>query len=237
MLAMKGGLVRRASFYIREIVFGFEDSLVSTLGVVVGVAIGSQSQFMVLLTGTVLVVVEALAMASGSYLSSKSAQEVFEDRRKQDASRMLQWRISDEESLAELLRRKKFTKEQMNAVVDAFTRERKLWIREVQRHEYRMAPSISGSPIVSGLVMGGFYILGGLFTVVPFVLLPIDQAMVLALILTGIMLFSLGFIKAKVTNSHPLKSGLEMTIVSLSAALIGYLIGRAVSSYFGIDVY
>lgn len=234
---MQGGLGRRAGFYMREIVFGFEDSLVSTLGVVTGVAIGSRSQFIVLLTGSVLIVVEALSMAAGSYLSSKSAQEIFEDRRKQDGSRMLQQRLSDNESFEDILRRKKFSKEQIVTVVNALTQERKLWIREVQRCEYRLAPAMSGSPIVSGVVMGIFYIFGGLFPVFPYFFLPVMQAVVPSLILTGVMLFGLGLFKARMVNGHPLKSGFEMTLVSLSAALIGYLIGRLVSSYFGIDLY
>ena len=33
-----------------------------------------------------------------------------------------------------------------------------------------------------------------------------------------------------------IKSGMEMAGVSLAAALVGYLIGRAVASYFGVDV-
>jgi VIT1/CCC1 family predicted Fe2+/Mn2+ transporter len=61
---------------IREIVFGLEDSLVSTLGAVTGIAAGTQNAYIVILSGLVLISVEAVSMAAGSYLSTKSAAGV-----------------------------------------------------------------------------------------------------------------------------------------------------------------
>jgi predicted membrane protein (TIGR00267 family) len=59
---------------MREIVFGLEDSLVSTLGTLTGVAAGTQSHYIVVLSGLVIVAVEATSMAAGSYLSTKSSE-------------------------------------------------------------------------------------------------------------------------------------------------------------------
>ncbi len=61
---------------MREIVFGLEDSLVSTLGALTGIAAGTQNASIVILSGVVIVAVEAVSMSAGSYLSSKVAVEV-----------------------------------------------------------------------------------------------------------------------------------------------------------------
>lgn len=61
--------------YLRNFVFGVEDSLVSTVGLVSGVALAGLAQEQVLLTGIVLVFVEAFSMAAGSYLSERSSEE------------------------------------------------------------------------------------------------------------------------------------------------------------------
>lgn len=60
---------------LREIVFGLEDSLVSTLGAITGIAVGTNSQYIVILSGLVLIAAEATSMAAGSYLSTKHARE------------------------------------------------------------------------------------------------------------------------------------------------------------------
>lgn len=65
----------RSASYIRNFVFGVEDSLVSTVGLLSGIAIAAVPRETILLTGIVLVFVEAFSMAAGSFLSEYSAEE------------------------------------------------------------------------------------------------------------------------------------------------------------------
>lgn len=64
---------QRAGF-LRNFVFGVEDSLVSTVGLVSGVAIAGASKSAILLTGMVLIFVEAFSMGVGSFLSEQSSE-------------------------------------------------------------------------------------------------------------------------------------------------------------------
>lgn len=61
---------------VRPIVFGAEDALISTLGVVTGITGGSSSSRSVLLAGVILVLVEALSMAAGEMISTQAEQRV-----------------------------------------------------------------------------------------------------------------------------------------------------------------
>src|SRR3989344_7963519 len=63
-------------FPIRETIFGLEDSIVSTLGVAVGIAAGTDSRYIVILSALVVIVVESLSMSAGTYLSNKSEMEL-----------------------------------------------------------------------------------------------------------------------------------------------------------------
>lgn len=60
---------------LRSFVFGVEDSLVSTVGLLSGVTIGGVEREAVLVTGLVLIFVEAISMAAGSFLAEYSAEE------------------------------------------------------------------------------------------------------------------------------------------------------------------
>lgn len=218
---------------IREIVFGLEDSLVSTVGAVSGVAVGSGDRYVVILAGLVLVSVEAISMAAGSFLSSKSAGEVSAERERQDNARILQERINDDESLHEFFIRKGFTKKEMALALTALGRERKLWLREVSRLEYRF---VSGgiSPMASALVMGVAYLLGGCLVFAPYFFLPMGYAAVLSVAIAFVALFILGVWKAKVAGVGRLRSGTEMVLVSIFAAGLGIAVGRFVSQAFGV---
>ena len=72
--------------YIRNFVFGVEDSLVSTVGLLSGVAITNTPERTVFLSGVVLICVEAFSMAVGTYLSQESADE-YEVGRESDGKR------------------------------------------------------------------------------------------------------------------------------------------------------
>lgn len=68
--------MRKAEFvqYFRSFIFGVEDSLVSTVGLLSGIAIADAPRKMIFLTGAVLIFVEAFSMAVGSFLSEYSAE-------------------------------------------------------------------------------------------------------------------------------------------------------------------
>ncbi len=222
----KGGFKSLISNSIREVVFGMEDSVVSTLGALTGIAAGTQNAQVVIISGAVLIVVEALSMSAGSYLSSKSAVEVYEARAKQDSARLLQERVSDQESLHDVLKRKRFSKKDIDLVMRALKRERRVWLKEVKRCEYRMLPAVSGSPVRSGIVMGIFFLIGGMFPLTPYLILPIEYAVAPSVLLAVIALFGVGVLKAKITNTSWAKSGFEMAAISLTAAIIGFAVGR-----------
>jgi predicted membrane protein (TIGR00267 family) len=231
MQGKRGGISALLVASVREVVFGLEDSFVSTLGTISGVAVGSGDAKVVILSGLVLVVVEAVSMAAGSYLSSQAATELYEERMKQDAARVLSERVSDNESLKDLFDRKGFKKEEIKIALEAISRERKLWLTEVKRTEYRMSPGTSGSPFLAGVVMGVCYVLGGLLVLLPYFIVPLGFALAASVVITFVSLFILGFWKAKIAGVKPFRSGVEMVTVSLGAAILGILIGQAFSVY------
>lgn len=66
--------------YFRNAVFGIEDSLVSTVGLLSGVVIADVPRNTVVLTGIVLILVEAFSMAVGSFLSESAAESYIEQK-------------------------------------------------------------------------------------------------------------------------------------------------------------
>jgi len=69
----------------RNFVFGVEDSLVSTLGLLSGMAAADQEGETIVLAGLILIFVEAFSMGVGSLLSDNTAREM-ETRREEPLS-------------------------------------------------------------------------------------------------------------------------------------------------------
>ena len=66
---------KQTELYLRNIIFGISDSLVSTVGLLAGIDVAGTSRQVILLTGIVYAFVEAFSMAVGSFLSEQSAEE------------------------------------------------------------------------------------------------------------------------------------------------------------------
>ncbi|MFZ2199374.1 MAG: VIT1/CCC1 transporter family protein [Microgenomates group bacterium] len=73
------GLFHRPSHhdtYLRNFLFGVEDSLVSTVGLLAGIAAADISTKAILTTGLVLIVVEGFSMGIGSFLTEETTEEM-----------------------------------------------------------------------------------------------------------------------------------------------------------------
>lgn len=62
--------------YLRSGLFGIQDGLVSTTGVVVGISTGVEDKAIIILASLVAVTVEATSMAAGQYSSEKAVHEL-----------------------------------------------------------------------------------------------------------------------------------------------------------------
>ena len=116
----------------REFVFGIQDGLISTVGLLSGVSAATQNRATVVLTGVAAGVTGALSMATGSYLSSQTEKEIFEKEL------LDQKRLADEqpylaqEALLEALVADGLDRPAAYRVVQAMSRDRELLLRTVQ---------------------------------------------------------------------------------------------------------
>jgi len=62
--------------YLRSAMFGLQDGLVSTTGVVVGISTGVDDKSIIILASLVAVTVEATSMAAGQYSSEKAVHQM-----------------------------------------------------------------------------------------------------------------------------------------------------------------
>lgn len=73
------------TIFLRNFIFGVEDSLVSTVGLLSGVAVASVPRATIILTGAVLIFVEAFSMGAGSFISAHSVENNKKFSRKEIA--------------------------------------------------------------------------------------------------------------------------------------------------------
>ncbi len=76
--------IRLDEDYLRSVIFGLQDGLVSTTGVVVGISVGAPNQAVIILASFVAISVEASSMAAGEYSSEKAVHQMDKRHRHKD---------------------------------------------------------------------------------------------------------------------------------------------------------
>lgn len=81
------------------------------------------------------------------------------------------------------------------------------------------------TPRQEALIVGLSALVGSIIPLIPFMLFAVKTAVIYSLIISSISLFLIGVVKSKLAVGNLLKSGIEMAIIGMLAAIVGYLIG------------
>lgn len=230
------GMYSRLLDAIRELVFGLEDGLVSTMGAVAGIAAGTENGGIVVLSGLVIIAVEALSMTAGSYLSNKSHREMLE-KKIDDERKEIELRPKQEsEELRAMYLKRGFSKEETEVLLQRITRNKALWLEEMVAKELCIGTNDLAEPSSRAVIMGISYVFGGAVPLVPYLVLPVGIALPVSVVATIAALYLVGYVKGRATGLSSIKSGGEMMLIASAAAFVAYLIGKAVGHFFGLTV-
>ena len=213
---------------LREVVFGMEDGMVSTLGAITGIAIGSQDHFIVLLAGMVIIAVESISMGIGSYLSNQSVKEVSARKLVEEKIELAEFPKEEKEELFQMFMRDGWPENLSRQMAEEASRNKELILKEMAYRELKIPVESSISPFKLGVSMFFSYIVGGAIPLIAYFVLPIALAIKVSILITLVGLFGLGAITTRYTKSSWLRSGLRVLLLGGIALLVGFWIGKLV---------
>ncbi len=210
--------------WLREIVFGLNDGLVTTLVFIMVVSSIASSQLLIVVLGEVLA--GGVSMALGGYLSARTAKEVLDKR---IATEQYEIEHEPDEERAELraiYRRKGLSGALLERVVNHLTADEERWLQAMVHDELGVVEDQPINPSLQGLQIGISFVIGGLIPTLP-VLLSLPQTRWWAYGLTALTALVLGAVKARYTHKGPLRAGLEFLAVVTVGTLAGVALGFA----------
>lgn len=217
---------------MRDLIFGINDGLVSTLSLVSGVAGADPGRGVVLLAGLAGLLAGAISMAAGAYISTKSEREVHEAEVAREREEIAQEPQEEKEELRILYQIKGFSPEEAERMAERVSQDPELFLEGLVRDELGLMPESFPNPWKAGAFSGGSFILGAIVPLISYFFLEGVPAVLLSAGLSVAALFVIGALKTLFTGLSWLKSGLEMVGIGLFATTITYLIGKI----FGVQL-
>jgi vacuolar iron transporter family protein len=217
---------------IREFVFGVQDGLISTVGLLAGIRGATESNAVVIITGLTAMFAGAISMAAGSYLSSSAEKEIF-DKELREAEMLAEKEpYLAAEGLLKALNQEGLPREQGYSVVKLLLRQQEVFLRTFQEKVFGLGSAEINRPLQAALVMAASFIVGALIPIVPYLVLKGTAALYLSIALSALTLFGVGVFKGRLAGKSQLKSGMQFFAIAVGAALLGYLIGLVVQHFF-----
>jgi vacuolar iron transporter family protein len=218
---------------IRNVIYGVNDGLTATLGVLSGVGGATVNPRVVLIGGLSAMVASAVSMAGGAYLSSKSQREVYEGQLAREAAEIEAMPELERAELVKIYRSKGLTPDEAKTIVGRITSDKKVWLETQAREELGLDVANFENPTREGLVAGISTLIGGAIPVIGYLgarwLLGATfsgfAALAITFVICAAFLFLIGSARSFFTGKGGVRSGVEMLSVGTAVAALSYAVG------------
>ena len=216
--------------YLRNIVYGFNDGLTANFGLVAGMigATAAQQHTTVVLAGVAGIIADALSMGASGYLAAKSEREVYEHEIDMERAEVELMPEVERDELALIYESKGMDRATANRLATDVMSDPKLMLEEQVQLELKIGEQ-QLSPFREGWVTGTATAIGALIPVMPFFFWSGTTVMVIAFTAAMLSHFLVGAARSVFTGRSVLRSGMDMFVVGLGVAVIGYYAGEWVA--------
>jgi len=214
--------------YMRDIILGVNDGLVSTFLLVSAVIGGGLDSIDVLLTGVAGAIAGMISMSVGEYIATKSQEEVFEAELALEKQHLIHHRQHEKDQLHEMLAEVGLEGTDLDQVVEIIDANDKAMLGMHAALEFGIVDTEHRSPKAAAIFSGLLFLSGALPSVIPFAFIDdTGIALLVAGVLSGIGLVAVGAIKTMQTGKNPVLSSLENLSLGLAGGVLAFYVGKA----------
>jgi vacuolar iron transporter family protein len=220
---------------VREVVFGVQDGILTTLGIITGVGVAEGARSAVFISGGLALLAGALSMGVGEYLGGKSEREIVQASIEMEKAEMAADPKAEFMEQVAYYKLKGFTAGEAEMIVNRLTQHPEIYLYEMMRDEFGIDPRVAHDASLRGPVfMACSFALGSLVPMSAF-LLPLTMltSSILSLALAIVGLFGVGVYAARNTNRNPIAKGLEIVAFGCVVFALSYLAGHYIPQLFG----
>lgn len=220
------------STYLKEIVYGGNDGIITTFAVVAGFS-GANAQlgselplYVVLLFGFANLFADGVSMALGNLLSSRSEQDVYKKFKTKEHSEIRSNPEMEKAESIEILLRKGFSKSQAETLVTIYSTNSKYWLEFMMEKELRLPNPEGDKPLFMALATFFSFVTFGFIPLLPYIFLPNNSNHFLNSVTATLMaLMLLGVLRWKISQHKWYRSIGETLVLGGSAATVAFFVG------------
>ncbi len=217
--------------YIKEIVYGGTDGIVTTFAIVAGFA-GAQTNpaaklplFTILLFGFANLFADGVSMSLSNFMSSRSEKDVYKNAKEKERHEVLHNSEMEKLETVAILTKKGFTKKQARDLVEIYATNPTYWTDFMMNHELELPNPEGNNAVFMALATLLSFLMFGFIPLSPYVFLGERSTFGLSILATALALSILGVIRWRVAQQSALRSIGEVLFLGGTAAVTAYFVG------------
>ncbi len=218
--------------YLKQIVYGGNDGIVTTFAIVAGFAgagadgAGQIGAVAVLLFGIANLLADATAMGLGEFLSARSQQDVYNATHQNEISAIINNPDNGRDAMMSNLAARGVNDQDAAQLTDVLLRNPEFMADFVMQYDLEMPNPSSSSASMNGLFTFGAFLVWGSVPLIPyFIYEPTQATFRMSVLATLAALASLGLLRWKVTNESMFRCVGETVLVGGICALVAFGVG------------
>jgi vacuolar iron transporter family protein len=226
--------VGRVQEFLKQIVYGGNDGIVTTFAVVAGFAgFGARETaavggIAVLLFGLANLFADATAMGLGEFLSSRSEQDVYRATRAREMREIRENPEFETAEVVEILAGHGMQAGDARQMAQVMARNPEFMADFMMQYEIGMADPSGDAPVARGIMTFLAFLTFGSAPLVPYFLLPaVPSTFLVSLAAAVAAMAALGLVRWRVTTQTLRRSVGETVLVGVTCAAVAYAVGAA----------
>ncbi|GAB4148278.1 MAG: VIT1/CCC1 transporter family protein [Patescibacteria group bacterium] len=220
-----------AKNYIKEIIYGANDGIITTFAVVAGFAgFGSEGQtklasIAVLVFGLGNLFADGLSMGLGSFLSTRSEKQLYESEKQRHLDNVCDNFETEKNKLIQTLQDKNFETEKAEVLADLITDNHAFWQDFVLQNEQQLNPA-NGNASLGAITTFLAFLFFGFIPLVPYLFnIRGELAFPISILSSILALILLGILRWKIIGEKLWKGIAEILAVGTVSGLAAFLVG------------
>ena len=216
-----------AGGFLRNVVYGFNDGLTANFGLVAGVLGATQSSqyHAVIVAGVAGLIADALSMGSSGYLAAQSEREVYAYEIAMERDEIALMPEIERDELALIYEAKGMDRESAFRIATQVMADPERMLAEQVQEELGISESAT-SPFREAWITGLATAIGALIPVLPFFFLDGPIAVIASFVTAMLSHWLVGAARSVFTGRSVFRSGMDMFVVGLGVAVVGYYVGE-----------
>lgn len=215
------------SGWLRAVILGANDGILSTASIVIGVAAASTTRDPIILAGVAGLVAGALSMAAGEYVSVSSQADLEQADLDREVAELQDEPEAELHELAKIYEDRGLDQSLALTVAEQLTAHDAIGAHA--RDELGINEITQAKPFQAAMASGAAFLFGGSLPVLVAIFVAVQQMVLLQYVSAIVFLVVLGIVAAKAGGSSVIKAIVRITFWGTIAmgitALIGYWFG------------